>query len=126
MAMQKYLKHQLQSRVTIIWVLVVCVIEGQCFARGRDSLRGQRMAMQKYLKHQLQSRVTYHVLKMSMYSRSNALPEEGTASEDGGWQCKYLKHQLQSRVTYHHGFQGQFSARGGDSLRGWRIAMQNI
>ncbi len=27
------------------WVSVVCVIEGQCFARRRDSLRGRRMAM---------------------------------------------------------------------------------
>jgi hypothetical protein len=82
----------------------------------------------KHLDHHLQSRVTYHHgLQTPMYSSANASPEEGTASEDGGWQCKYLKHHLQSRVTIIWVsdvcvFEGQCFARGGDSLRGRRMA----
>ncbi len=124
MAMQKYLKHQLQSRVTIIWVLVVCVIEGQFSAKGgQPRWTGDGNAKK--------DSVIIPRLQVSLYSRDSASPEEGTASEDGGWQCKYLKHQLQSRVTNHHGFQISAYSRVNsppkeDSLGGRRIVMQNI
>jgi hypothetical protein len=81
----KHLDHHLQSRGTVMGFRCPRIRRPMlCQRRGQPRRTGDCNA--KHLNHRPQSSVLcdHHGLQLSAYSRTNALPEEGTASEDGG------------------------------------------